>query len=203
MVATAPGFCIGTTLSDDLTRSFWSVASRGPNNSTLPSRIENDAVCLRERRWTVADDKQRDIAFLEVVDGRRKRGFTGLVQVRVRFVEYDQPWIAVDGASKTDPLPLAAGEPQPALADLRFVAVRQVLNHFMGVRKLCGLDHRPVVNGSHAGDVLAHGAGEQLDVLRHVADVAPELNGIPVHDLRPVEPDLSRARGENTDDQSA
>jgi hypothetical protein len=53
MVATAAGFCIGTTLSDDLTRSFCNVASRGPNSSTLPSRIRTTlSACARvDGRW--------------------------------------------------------------------------------------------------------------------------------------------------------
>ena len=129
--------------------------------------------------------------------------FPGLIQIRVRFVEHDQPRIAINSPRKAYPLPLAAGEPQPALADLRLIAVRQMLNHFMGVGKLCGINHRPVVNDSHARYVFPHGASEQLDILRHIADVATELNGIPVQDLGPVEPDLPRGRSENADDQSA
>lgn len=45
---------------------------------------------------------------------------------------------------------------------------------------LTSLDHRRLVAALHAGDVLAHGAEEQLGVLREVAGIAPELLEVPV-----------------------
>ena len=50
------------------------------------------------------------------------------------------------------------------------------------------LHHLRRIDLAQARDVLGHGAGEQLDVLRHVADVRAELLARPLRQVGLVEP---------------
>jgi hypothetical protein len=62
------------------------------------------------------------------------------------------------------------------------------------VRELRRLDDGGVVDRAEPGDVLGDRAGEQLDVLRQVADVRAELVAVPLGDVGAVEAHRSRLR---------
>ena len=86
------------------------------------------------------------------------------------------------------PLPLPARERLPALADARVVALRQAHDQLVHARLLGRLmTASGSALGLEAGDVLADGAVEQLDVLRQVADVPAERLGRPLIERRPVQ----------------
>ena len=53
-----------------------------------------------------------------------------------------------------------------------------------------------------AGDVLGHRAGEELDVLRQIADVLSKSLGIPLTEGRPVEAHLSPKRRPDPDEDA-
>ncbi len=135
-----------------------------------------------------------------------KRRFAGRIEIRVRLVEHDQARIAVQRARQRDALTLAAGQHCAAVADLRVVAVRQLQDHFVRVREprrandpLRGLG---AGRCAEARDVLADRAGEQLDVLRQIADVLAERIAIPARRIGAVEPHAARLRPPQTEQQA-
>ena len=81
----------------------------------------------------------------------------------------------IERAGERDALPLPGRKRRAALADLRLVAVRQPQDHVVHAGGLGRRDDGLRVGVRlEAGDVLRHRAGEQLDVLRQVADVPAE-----------------------------
>ena len=94
-----------------------------------------------------------------------------------------QARLAVQRASQRDALALAAGQHRAAVADLRVVAVGQLQDHFvrMSEPRRANDPFRGFGAGhcAEARDVLADRAGEQLDVLRQIADVLAERVAIP------------------------
>jgi hypothetical protein len=79
------------------------------------------------------DNDERDAALLPVMNRGLERRLTRLVKVGVGLVQDDEPRVAVDGARQPDALPLTAGKPRPAFADLGLVPVGKALDHFMGM----------------------------------------------------------------------
>jgi hypothetical protein len=55
----------------------------------------------------------------------------------------------------------------------------------------------------HAGDIVADRPGEQLDVLRQVADVPAEGVGVPKEDVGAIEPSMASGRLPSADDDLA
>ena len=124
-----------------------------------------------------------------------QRVFALGVEVGVGLVEHDQERIAVERPGERHALALAGRQRRAALADLGLVAVRQLQDHVVHAGGAGGGDDL-LGSGPHreAGDVLRHRAGEQLDVLRQVADVAAERLRRPLVERRAVEPDLAAHR---------
>ena len=73
----------------------------------------------------------------------------------------------------------------------------------MGAGEARRFDHRLVGGVAHPRDVVAHRAGEQLDVLGQIADVAAEIAAVPGVHLGAVEPDVSGSWRPDPDDQAA
>ena len=97
------------------------------------------------------------------------------VEVGVGLVEDDEERVAIERAGQRDALALAGGERGAALADLRRVAVGEVKDEVMDARRLRRLDDLLRLRVRvETGDVLGDRAGEELDVLRQVADVLAE-----------------------------
>src|SRR5258706_15512072 len=55
----------------------------------------------------------------------------------------------------------------------------------------------------HAGDVFTHRAGEELDVLRDVADVGPQVLARPEADISAVQPHDAGMRPPHADHQAS
>ena len=92
-----------------------------------------------------------------------------------RVVEDQDPRVDRERARDRQPLALAAREPDPALADHRVVAVRQLLDEFVRLREPRDpLDLGVVEVGRAEGDVLPDGRGEQERILRDDADGVAE-----------------------------
>ena len=128
------------------------------------------------------DDDQGDTRPLEGLDRLGERRLAGLIEVGVGLVEDDEARVAEHRARQPDALALPARQPHPAVADVGVVTLRKMPDHLvrMGVRRR--LDYRLVVDYLHARNVVAHLAGEQLDVLRQEADVAADLLAVPMMD---------------------
>ena len=89
-----------------------------------------------------------------------------------RVVEHEDAWVGQDGAGQRDPLPLPAGQRQPALADHGVVAGRQVARRSRRPAR-CGRpprSRRRSRPGRAVGDVGADRVGEQEALLEGDAD---------------------------------
>ena len=117
-----------------------------------------------------------------------------LVEAGARLVEDHQPRRAEHRPGEADALPLAARERRALRPDLGGVALGQAQDHLVHAGELRRLDHGFVGRVGQARDVVAHGAGEQLDVLRQVADMAAEVGRDPSVHLGAVEADMARGR---------
>ena len=119
----------------------------------------------------VGDHHQGRPALLQRADGFQQGFLSYMVETRARFVEHDELGAAVNGARKRNLLALPAGKNGAAVTNFRIVPPRQAQDHLMHAREARGRDHLLGVALAHAGDVLAHGADEQFDILGQVTDV--------------------------------
>ena len=126
----------------------------------------------------------------------------GSVEIGVGFVENDEARLPIKGAGERDALPLAAGKRVPAVADLRIVAIRQLLDEFMTAGQHRGLDDEIGVAVLEPRDVLRDRAGEQLHVLRQISDIAPKLLRIPMAEIIAVEAHRSAQNRPNADENA-
>ena len=123
------------------------------------------------RRQPVGDDEGRPPGAQRpqaVLDER----FALAVEARRRLVEDEDAGIRQDGARDRDALPLAAREPDAALADDRVVLLLEPLDELVAVRDVADrLDLVAPGVRPRVGDVFRDGAVEQEVVLEHDAQV--------------------------------
>jgi hypothetical protein len=134
--------------------------------------------------------------------GGPQRFFPLGVQAGVGLVQHQQARAAVHRAGQPDALALAAGQPRAAGTEPRVVALRQAQDHVVGVRPARGGDDLFGVGLVQAGDVFRHRPGEQLHVLRQIADVAPQPLARPLPEFRAVQANLAAARPPAPGDQA-
>ena len=122
------------------------------------------------------------------------------VEVRVGLIKHDQERIAIERPRQGDALALARRKRGAPFADLCLVAVRQPQNELMDAGRVRRGDQRLRIGlRLEAGDVLRHRSGEQLDILRQVADVAAQRLRAPVFERGAVEPNLAARRRPHAD----
>src|SRR5690606_10701671 len=125
------------------------------------------------------------------------------IEIRVRLVQNHELRLAEHRSGEADPLPLSAREEHAAVADLRPVSVRQAQDQLVAACPKRGLDDVGIRRVAKPGDVVAHRAAEELDVLRKIADVLPEVVTPPRVYVRAVEPDASGGRLVDAYDQTS
>ena len=134
----------------------------------------DDLVGERDRREPVGDDDRRPAAHRLGEPGADPR-LGRRVDGGGRVVEDQDARVDHERARDREPLPLAAGERDPALADHRVVAVRQLLDELVrlrGARRPLDLLVGRVEDAE--GDVLAHGRREEERILGDDADLAAQ-----------------------------
>ena len=110
------------------------------------------------------------------------------------FVEYQQARGLEHGARDRDPLLLAAGELEAALADERLVALRQAHDEVVDVGQPCrALDVRRRGVRASVRDVVVDAVVEQHRVLRHHADRGAQRRLAHAAYVWPVDPDGASA----------
>ncbi len=117
----------------------------------------------------------------ELLLGRRVQGARG-------FIEDQDARIADQRPGDADELALARRQTEAAFAELGVVALRQALDEIVGADELGDRhDSAGILVGDSHGNVLAHRTGEELDILRHAADLGAQLRGREVGDVGPVD----------------
>ena len=144
---------------------------------------DDDFVGVADRAQAVGDD-ERGAAVDEAVDGFLHELFGDDVEAAGGFVEDDHFGIADEGAGDGEALALAAGEGGAVGDDLGFDAEGKAVDEFAdvgGVEDLLEGVFADVVEA--VGDVVADGAGEELDLLRDDGEmlaVVAEVEGFHV-----------------------
>ena len=148
---------------------------------------QQDLVDAVEQRGALGDGDDGDFLRLGVLEGAHQRRIPGTVEIGIGLVEHDHARIAEEGARQRDALFLAAGKRRSVGGNHGLVAVRQVGDHFMDVGEHgCLIDLFVGCVLAHAGDVGLDRAGEELHVLRQVADILAELPLVPVAEVHQV-----------------
>ena len=159
---------VGQALLDDLAverRMSSSSSSCVPRAAIAAALEHDDLVGQRDRREAVGDHERR--AALHHLAQRRLISCSVEASTeRGGVVEDQDARVGEQRARDRDPLALAAGERQAALADERVVAVGQLVDEAVGLRaprRLLDLLARRV--GPRVGDVVVHGGGEEERVV--------------------------------------
>jgi len=125
------------------------------------------------------DQEHRLALASQILHGLDQRGLAHVVQIGVRFVEDDDAGVTVHGARQPDALALPAGKQAAGFAHCGVVAAREVQDHVMHPGTCGGLDYLVRVDRPEAGDILGDGPVEQLDILRQIAQMRPQLVPVP------------------------
>ena len=95
------------------------------------------------------------------------------------LVQEQQGRVSQERTGQRDPLPLARGQPQAALAERRIVSGRQFLDEVGGPGQPGGpADGVAARTGLAEGNIVRRGAGEQVGLLRHPGDLRAPLPDI-------------------------
>ena len=139
-----------------------------------PVLEHDDRVGERDRREPVGDHDRRAVAHRGGEAGadqrlrRRVDGGGGVVEDQDPRVDHERP-------RDREPLALAAGERDPALADHRVVAVGKLLDERVRLRRARRRLDELLVDVGHAErDVVAHARREEERILGDDADLAAE-----------------------------
>ena len=125
--------------------------------------------------------------------GGPQAGVGGQVEGRERVVEEVDLGLAHEGPGDGQPLALAARHVRAALGDAGVEAARHGGDEVAGLGDLERLPHLLVGGvGLAVAEVAGHRAGEQVRLLRHEPDAAPQQLGLEVADVDAV--DQHRAR---------
>src|SRR4051794_22505440 len=133
---------------------------------------QHDAIGELERAEAVGDEEGGAVAG-EFLDGLADQGLVLDVDGAGGLVEDQDGRVAEHGAGQGDPLALATGEAEPALADDRVVAVGQTCDELVRIGAAGG-GHDLVAGGVAVavGDVPGDGVLEQDRLLDHHPDLA-------------------------------
>ena len=150
----------------------------------------------------MADDHQGHALAACLFERLEQGVLGGAVQVRVRLVEYHQTGVAVERTRQCEVLALSGRQQDAGLADVGGVAIGQPQNRFVHPCHHGGAQHCRVVDrvAGQAGDVLAHRASEELQVLGQIADPRTEFIGVALRALDAIQAHRARAwRGDSGD----
>ncbi len=172
-----------------------------PEGRELAFAHHGDQVDGGKRAWPVGDHDGNAAAGAHRAQ-RLGQGMLALgVEVRVRLIQHDQEGIAVERAGKPDALALTGGQRGALRPELGLIALRQAHDHLVHAGGPGGGDDiGGVRRGVEARDILAHRALDQRDVLRQIADMAPDVARAPLAQVGVIQPDTAAQQGPDADD---
>ncbi len=138
------------------------------------SILENhNPVRVNDRGEPMPDDDHRP-ALCKLAQGVLDERFGLRVDVRCRLIENEDARILQEDACNRDPLPLAYGEGDSTLANLRVIPLRQAHDEIVGI---CGLrrSHDVLLGSVYVAvqDILSNRSGEEDRLLQDEADFLP------------------------------
>jgi len=163
----------------------------GASGGDAPGVDHDDLVRERDRRQAVSDDQRRP-AFHRLAQAEPDPTFRGRVHRSGCVVEDQDARVDGDRPGDREPLPLAAGQRDPALADHRVEALRQAFDELVRLGKPGHvLDFFVAQARGAEGDVLADRGREEERVLGDRADLTPERAELHVPHIGAVDRDAS------------
>ena len=99
------------------------------------------------------------------MQGGDQRPFTGVVEIRIRLVENQQPGFSVECTRQRNTLPQARRQRGSRLANRAVIALWQPQDGLVHTGELCGCHDLLRTDGTEAGNIAAHRTVEQLDIL--------------------------------------
>ncbi|MCY1425496.1 hypothetical protein D9M71_412850 [compost metagenome] len=133
-------------------------------------------------------DQQHRLAFHHRLQALLEAFFTGVVHGAGRLVQQQDLRVEQQRTAQGDVLPLAARQVLPAFTHLQLVAVRVQPGELMHARQLGGLQDHLVLDVAGAADqVVAQGAGQQLDVLWYVANVVAQFADVDLANVHAID----------------
>ena len=136
---------------------------------------DQDVVDAGDRTRAMRDDHRDCAACTQPENCAGQSLVTFGIKIRIRLVEHDQEWIAVERASKRNALRLPGRKRAAVIADHCVIALGQVDDELMNASRLGGGDDGVGIGRIlEATDILRHRSVEQFDVLRHITDMAAE-----------------------------
>src|SRR5919197_1218137 len=144
-----------------------------PAGDDAPLVEDDDLVRERDRREPVGDDQRRP-AVHRLAQAETDTRLGGRIHRRSGVVEDEDARVDGESARDRQPLPLAAGQRDAALADHGVVPLRQPLYELVRLRQARHALELLVVQVADAeGDVLAHRRGEEERILGDDSDRVP------------------------------
>ena len=135
------------------------------------------------------DDDDDGFVLAHDPDGARQGILAVGIQIGVGLIEHEQERIAEHRPRQPYPLLLAGRQRHAALPYSRRIALRQAQDDVVDTCDLRGLqDGIRARMFVEAADVLRHGAVEQADILRQIADMPAEILVAPLIERRAVKP---------------
>ena len=146
--------------------------------------LEYDNAIGTLHRGKPVRDHQRGAPARQALEGRSDLAFAFRVEGTGGLVEQQDLAVCEQRACNGDPLALASGEFDPALAQVSLEALGQLLDEFQSVRRLAGrMDLFEIRLRSTIADILKHIGCKDDRVLGNECDVAAHLARVAVLDL--------------------
>ena len=169
-----------------------------------PARFKDHQFVHRSNRTgPVRHDDHRRSGLPQRGNGLGQGIIAGHIQIGVRLVQHHDGGQSKDRAGQPQPLYLSTRQLDPVTAaQLRGIAIGQFQDHLVYASQPGGGDHIGIIGGRiKAGDIVADRAGQQAHGLRQIADLAAQLDRIPLVRRRPVQPDFALIRAQRPHQQ--
>ncbi|MNZ91287.1 hypothetical protein D3C78_1102650 [compost metagenome] len=129
--------------------------------------------------------------------------FAGVVHVAGGFVENHDWWLQQHRSGEQHRLALTTGKQLAALAHRTLEPLRMLARQFTDAGQLSDFKHARIADIARAeGEVVTQAAGQQRQVVSHIADLVAQVSYVELAQVEVVEQDLPFIRGVKAHQQS-